>query len=88
MAKVIYAPAAENDLLGIAGFIAQDKPGAARITDAGLKHPNATLVTLDIFGRPSAEDGLLPAAYRSRSPKINSTSPTGEPTRRAISVAS
>jgi toxin ParE1/3/4 len=30
MAKVIYAPAAEDDLLGIAGFIAQDKPGAAR----------------------------------------------------------
>ena len=29
MARVIYSPAADADLLGIAGFIARDKPDAA-----------------------------------------------------------
>jgi plasmid stabilization system protein ParE len=33
MAKVIYAPAAEDDLLAIAEFIAQDKLGAASPLD-------------------------------------------------------
>jgi len=30
MARVIYSPEAESDLLGIASFIARDKPSAAR----------------------------------------------------------
>ena len=30
MSRVIYAPEADDDLVGIAGFIARDKPDAAR----------------------------------------------------------
>ncbi len=55
MAKVIYAPAADDDLVAIAGFIARDKPSAAREWLQTIRQKCALLATNPEMGeqRPS-----------------------------------
>ncbi len=50
MSRVVYAPAAEEDLVGIAAYIALDKPVAARKWVAEIRDTCDTLATQPQMG--------------------------------------
>ena len=50
MAKVIYAPEADDDIFGIVEFIARDKPEAARNWMRKIRETCDTIATQPIMG--------------------------------------
>jgi len=50
MPRVVYAPKAESDLVGIAEYIANDKPVAARQWVAKIRATCETLATQPLMG--------------------------------------
>ncbi len=50
MANVIYAPEADDDLLGIVEYIARDKPEAARTNRRRSRSDSADMLMLDGVG--------------------------------------
>lgn len=57
MSVVIYAPEAEDDLVGIADYIARDKPNAARHWVQRIRETCDTLATHPDLGELRAEFG-------------------------------
>lgn len=58
MSDVVYAPKAENDLVGIADYIARDKPKAARRWLQKIRETCETLATKSELGELRSEFGV------------------------------
>lgn len=58
MSGVVYAPEAEDDLVGIADYIARDKPEAARRWVQGIRETCATLATQPEMGELRPDFGV------------------------------
>lgn len=58
MSRVVYALEAENDLVGIADYIAQDKPEAARRWIQGIRETCETLATHPEMGELRSDFGV------------------------------
>jgi toxin ParE1/3/4 len=58
MSSPIYAPAAEDDLVGIAAFIAQDSPAAARRWIQEIRETCDLLVENPLLGEERPEFGV------------------------------
>lgn len=58
MPRVIYAPAADDDLLAIAEYIARDKPEAARQWVANIQATCTILSTHPEMGEPRPQFGV------------------------------
>lgn len=59
MSRVSYAPQAEDDLVGIADYIARDKPEAARRWVERLRETCETLATQPEMGELRSEFGVV-----------------------------
>ena len=66
MPRVIYAPEADDDLIGIADFIARDKPEAARRWVQRIRDTCATLATQPEMGELRKGFGKQLRCWQSR----------------------